>query len=104
MSDLYHAECLVCGGPLQTDGQCPGCDRYEIIPAKHQVIEDRLLTALNDDDGVVAVLYSKEDLDILIEALEKYLRWASASHLDAPFASLREMLSSLRQLKQAAFP
>jgi len=58
----------------------------------HQVIENQLLTAL-DDKSRVAILATEEDLDLFIEALTPM--WA---HTKA-----QEMLSDIKQLKRAAF-
>jgi enolase len=42
----------------------------KVIQSSREVLEHKLLTAL-DDEGTVAILASKEDLDLLIEALHK---------------------------------
>jgi len=57
-----------------------------------QVIENKLLTAL-EDDGVVAALLNKEDLEVMISALSKY------RHRRA-----EQLAKDMQQLRDAAFP
>lgn len=68
----------------------------EVVGASRQVIESKLLTALEDDD-TVAVLYSEADLQILIHALDAYN--ASGEGNDRS----REILIGVAQLYQEAF-
>lgn len=61
-----------------------------VIPSNRQVIENKLLTAI-DDDSKVAILASREDLDLLIEALSN---WTEKARLYS---------ADLSQLRRAAF-
>lgn len=63
-----------------------------VVPTNRQVIENKLLTALNNSD-CVAILASEEDLRIMIEALRK-----------EPDSKARKMAEDYGQLLNAAFP
>ncbi|MDA8106194.1 MAG: hypothetical protein M0Z71_12555 [Nitrospiraceae bacterium] len=63
-----------------------------------QVIENQLLTAL-DDKSKVAILASEEDLDTLIAAL-----LLSENNRMAMSSKFKELRADLQQLKSAAFP
>lgn len=61
---------------------------------KREVIERKLLAALNDETKVAALL-EKQDLDVLIEALEFY---------EGPsFEKTRQFANDFRQLRKEAF-
>lgn len=63
----------------------------KVVQSSRQVIEHKLLTALDDPD-VVAILASKEDLDLYI----LYLGTAANTRAN-------ELAASLRQLRREAF-
>lgn len=44
----------------------------KVIATSREVIQEKLLKALNDDSDVVAALLTKDDLDVLIAALLDY--------------------------------
>lgn len=69
----------------------------EVVPASREIIGSKLLTALEETDAV-AVLYSEEDLRILIAALDAYNSSGEGSDRS------REMLIGVAQLYQEAFP
>ena len=62
-----------------------------VVQTSRQVIEHKLLTAL-DDPATVAVLYSREDLDLLIPILRTTTN-----------ARANEMAAGLEQLRREAF-
>lgn len=69
---------------------------FEIESTTRQVIQNKLLTALDDDD-VVAVLYTKEDLLALLAMCEgkRPGKW---------FARQRGLIAGFQELLKAAFP
>lgn len=79
-----------------------------ILPSSRSIIENKLLTALNHDVSV-AILATKDDLDVLIEALEfaGSIR-APGTHGQfrdiAPVAHARALAADYTALRQAAFP
>lgn len=70
-----------------------------IVPASREVIESKLLTAL-EDEGTVAVLYTEPDLRLMILALESFT--SEAPTFDESKRA-REMLIGIAQLYQEAF-
>jgi hypothetical protein len=68
----------------------------KIEKVRREVIEKKLLIALNDDAGKVALVLSEKDLNILLRALadswNKFYREED-----------RQMYEDLDKLKQAAF-
>lgn len=66
-------------------------DPLTVVQSTRQVIENKLLAAL-DDESTVAILASEKDLDLLIAALE-FFRSADA----------RRMAQDYKQLRAAAF-
>lgn len=73
-------------------------DPNKIEYAKREVIQGKLLTALENDDVVVCV-FTEEDLDDLIDALyrTKFDTKRSTNQ------SQDDLLESLRQLRREAF-
>lgn len=65
--------------------------RCSVEQTTRQVIEAKLLTALNDSN-VVAILASQEDLCIMIAALSRY-----------PDSKAHKMAEDFGQLERAAF-
>ena len=65
--------------------------RNTIVPTSRQVIESKLMTAL-EDSQTVAILLNEKDLCLLISAL-----------VTLGCASADEMAKDLRELKKAAF-
>jgi hypothetical protein len=66
-----------------------------------QVIENKLLDALTDD-GCVAALLHKPDLDVIIDSL---IHTANNRVLALePSVRARQLAADLRQLRAAAFP
>lgn len=63
-----------------------------VIPATRTVLERKLLTALKDDSKV-AILATKEDLDLLILVLGNSIQKAA-----------QEFAADLKKLRDAAFP
>lgn len=79
-----------------------------ILPSSRSIIENKLLTALNDD-SCVAILATKDDLDVLIEALEfaGSIRAPDRNgqfHDIEPVARARALATDYKALRQAAFP
>ena len=70
----------------------------EVVGASRQVIESKLLTALEDDD-TVAVLFTEEDLKVMILSLTAYAE--DASQNDAQ--RCRSLSLGMAQLYQEAF-
>lgn len=73
-------------------------DRCSVVPTSRSVLEHKLLSAL-DDSSKVAILATKEDLDLFIHALEDFRVQG--------FPSFRERATTfandLRQLRAEAF-
>ncbi len=67
-----------------------------VIPTSREVIENKLLTAL-EDDNTVAVLFSKQDLEDVLFALESY-KWNPER-----IARCRELAGGMNQLYLEAF-
>ena len=69
-------------------------ERLKVVPTSREVIEGTLLTALQDED-IVAVLLSRDDLCMIQHALGLApVDWGEKR---------TELLQSLRKLKEAAF-
>lgn len=64
---------------------------------QREVIENKLLTAL-EDESCTAILTSKEDLEILIAALESW-NWGSNSTRRS-----MDLAAGIAQLRDEAFP
>lgn len=64
----------------------------KVVPSNREIIEGKLLAALDDADKVACV-FSSEDLDDLIDLME-------CGHLNTRTESL---LRDLRKLREAAF-
>lgn len=73
-------------------------NRNEIVPTKREVIENRLLTAL-DDKTKVAILLTEEDLDSLIA----YLFLANTNRMVMQ-SKCSDWIKDLNELKNSAFP
>lgn len=69
-----------------------------VSAVKRQVIENKLLAAL-DDRGKVAILATEEDLEIIITAL-----LLAESNRVVISSKYKEMRADLEQLRSAAFP
>lgn len=69
----------------------------KIVPSNREVIDNQLLTAL-DDKSKVAILASEEDLDVLITALKRY-----PVSLCTKETQVLALLNGLEQLRDAAF-
>lgn len=69
----------------------------KVVQSSRQVIEHKLLAAL-DDAEKVAIICSKEDLDLQIYALRKAM-----TKDDPKWNELRECCAGLEQLRQEAF-
>jgi len=65
---------------------------------KREVIERKLLTAL-EDDNTVAILASKQDLDVMVAALD----YAMLSDKNQT-RKARELAAGMKQLRREAFP
>lgn len=74
----------------------------KVVQSSRQVIEHRLLTALEEDPSAVAILASKEDLDLLILALADVTAGGGALH-GRLGARAKDYLQGLRQLRREAF-
>lgn len=70
-------------------------DEIEIKHTSHEVIERKLLAALDEGDQV-AILATREDLDIIIAGLEAYSPWARPLRRQT-------LLHGLRKLREEAF-
>lgn len=70
----------------------------EVVGTSREVIESKLLTAL-EDEGTVAVLFTAEDLKVMILSLEQFAK--SASQNDAQRS--RSLSLGMAQLYQEAF-
>lgn len=68
-----------------------------VVPTSRSVIERKLLAALDDEDKV-ALLLSRKDLELVINAMG----WAPIQHPQRDAAN--EMLGDLKQLHTEAFP
>lgn len=69
-----------------------------ILPSSRSIIENKLLTALNDD-SCVAILATKDDLDVLIAALNYAMLGKPEQTRRA-----RALAADYTALRQAAFP
>ncbi len=67
----------------------------KVAMAKREVIQGKLLAALDDDDKVAIVL-SEEDLDLLIEIV-------ALSRIKESHFKIDAMWADLRQLRKEAF-
>lgn len=83
----------------------------KVVQSSREIIEHKLLVAL-DDPATVAILASKDDLDLLIFCLSKIAagQYVADSHwtLRAPEEIVRDLLArdylkSLKQLRREAF-
>lgn len=70
----------------------------QVVGTSREVIEGKLLAALQDE-GTVAVLFTAEDLKIMILSLEQFAK--SASQTDAQKS--RSLSLGMAQLYQEAF-
>lgn len=68
----------------------PGGDNA-VVPTSRTVMEHKLLTAL-EDKGTAAILVSKDDLTMLINALDAYMT-----------VEAKRWSADLRQLRKEAF-
>ena len=71
----------------------------KVVPVRKEVIEHRLLVALNDQSKV-AILAEEKDLDLLIAGMESLVQSDELRSNEVPF---RDMLDSLKQLRKEAF-
>ncbi len=96
-------KCPKCGAPSLASEVCERCSLApapcSVVSTSHEVIEHRLLVALNDQDKV-AIVGSKEDVDMLIDALDSTMdnRGMGAR------VKMRKFADGLRQLRREAFP
>ncbi len=76
-----------------------------IHPVRREIIENQLLAAL-DDKTKVAALLDREDLAILIQALQVSIRFAENTPAGTRTFVTRatSLLDDLLQLQKAAFP
>ena len=75
-------------------------DKLKVVPTPRQIIEDKLLAAL-DDESKAAMLVTADDLDLLTDALDFAAAGMSGSaHYPDGFRRWRD---DLLQLRTAAF-
>ena len=70
----------------------------DIVPVQREVIENRLLVALNDEDKVALVL-TENDLDLVIRALKTNSSYLGPDNRNKTI----NMVKDLETLKKAAF-
>ena len=73
----------------------------KIIQSKRQIIENQLLTAL-DDKSKVALIFNEKDLDLLIAVLAAYQKIDNKAN--KPNSQTTSMLNDIQLLKDSAFP
>lgn len=74
-----------------------------VSSTSREVIENKLLAAL-EDDNTVAILASKQDLDDLIAALDEFHPVGWTSTRSAEVARCRDLSAGMKQLRDGAFP
>ena len=89
--------CPAC--PIAKEKPLGGSERRpcSVSLTQREVIENKLLTAL-EDESCTAILTSKEDLEILIAALESWNWGNSSTHRSMDLAA------GITQLRDEAFP
>lgn len=73
--------------------------KYDVEKAKRHVIENKLLTALEDDD-VCAALFTTDDLRHVSQSVEFYLQHCkSKANASADFIEIEDLESILERLR-----
>lgn len=73
----------------------------EIVKTSRDIIADTLLTELNEQ-GKVAILYTEDDLNLLVRALAYAMRYACSSN-STHHDQIQDMAIDVAKLQEAAF-
>lgn len=78
-------------------------DPNKVVQSSRRIIEHKLLTALGDSE-TVAILASKDDLNLMITALQGYHELVLKKlSLSERWTGAESMLVDLKQLRREAF-
>jgi len=75
---------------------------YKVEPSSRQVIENKLLTGLQEE-GNVATLFGEEDLRVMIVGLSMVFYAAKGTQPAKRRARAGELLAALQLLRKSAF-
>lgn len=74
----------------------------DIVPSNRQVIEDKLLVAL-EDPGSVAIIATAKDLDLMLEAFIALIAINERLENKIKIQKAKQMAADILQLRTSAF-